>query len=136
MTYEKPLPHPSKLTRPFWESVHRHQLSIQRCTECGKLTHPPMPACPNCLSMSHEWVPSSGEGTVYTFNISHRPPSPAFEADVPYAIALVELDDMPGIRIASNVIGCNPKEVHVGMKVKAVFEDATEEISVYKFVPR
>jgi len=38
-------------------------------------------------------------------------------------------------RMMSNVVGCSPEAVKIGMPVEATFEDWTEEISVPKFKP-
>jgi uncharacterized OB-fold protein len=133
--YTKPLPHPSGLTQPFWDAVKRHELSIQQCKDCGRFAHPPKVACPNCLSTNYQWTPVSGRGTIYSFNVTHRPPVAAFAEDVPYVIGLVELDDAPGVRVLSNVVQIAPQDVRVGMRVKVIYEDATEEMSLFKFVP-
>jgi uncharacterized OB-fold protein len=57
----------------------------------------------------------------------------AFAADVPYVVALITLDEGP--QLMSNVVGCPPEKVHIGMPVEVTFEDWTEEISVPKFTP-
>ena len=56
-----------------------------------------------------------------------------FKADAPYIIAIVELPG--GVRLSSNVIDCPPDKIAVGLKVKAVFEKATDDVSLIKFKP-
>jgi uncharacterized OB-fold protein len=46
---------------------------------------------------------------------------------------LITLDEGP--QLMSNVVGCPPEKVHIGMPVEVTFEDWTEEISVPKFKP-
>jgi uncharacterized OB-fold protein len=58
---------------------------------------------------------------------------PGFAKDVPYVVAIVEMDE--GTRFTSNIIGCKPEDVYVDMPVEVVFEDITEEISLPKFRP-
>ena len=58
---------------------------------------------------------------------------PAFAEDVPYAIVLVELDE--GVRVMSNMVNCDPEQVHIGMPVRLVFEDVNDETTMYKFEP-
>ena len=52
---------------------------------------------------------------------------------MPYVVALITLDEGP--QLMSNVVGCAPETVHIGMPVEVTFEDWTEEISVPKFKP-
>lgn len=80
-----------------------------------------------------EWVKASGRATVLSFTIVRRPVSPAFAADVPYVVALVTLEEGPAMM--TNIVGCDPEAVRIGMAVEATFEDWTEEISIPKFRP-
>jgi uncharacterized OB-fold protein len=53
---------------------------------------------------------------------------------VPYVVALIRLDEGP--TMMSNVIGCDPEQVEIGMPVEAIFEKWSEEITVPKFRAR
>ncbi len=131
--YEKPLPVIDGESRPFWEGARAKQLRIMRCRECRRYFFYPRELCPHCHSTAVEWVTASGRGTIYTFTIARRPAGPAFKGDVPYVVALVELEEGP--RLMTNIIGIAPESVHIGQKVKAVFEDATDEVTLVKFAP-
>lgn len=131
--YAKPLPKPSTLTRPFWDGLREGALRLQKCADCGEYVFYPRPACSHCMSERLEWTEVSGRGTVYTFTIVRRPNIPAFQADVPYVFAIVELEEGP--RLATNVVGCEPEAVRVDMPVKAFYDGVTEEISLLKFEP-
>ena len=85
------------------------------------------------MSEDLEWVSVSGRGTVYTFTIVRRAMIPAFQAEVPYVFAIVELEEGP--RLATNIVRCDPESVRVDMPVKAHYDDVTEEISLLKFEP-
>jgi uncharacterized OB-fold protein len=85
------------------------------------------------MSERVEWVEASGHGTVLSFTIVYRPVTPAFAADVPYVVALIRLDEGP--QMMSNVVGCAPEKVYIGMPVEVTFEDWTADISVPKFKP-
>jgi uncharacterized OB-fold protein len=65
--------------------------------------------------------PVSGFGYVYTFTKVFHAIHPMFESKIPYIIAIVELDEQPGLRVLSNLINCDYP--HIGMRVKAVFEE-------------
>ena len=134
--YKKPLPTPSHVSRPFWDAAKEHRLTYQRCTACGTRVFYPRDVCPGpeCFGVGTlEWAESSGKGWVYASSISYQPAHPAFAADVPYVLAIVELDE--GVRMHSNVVGIDPKEVAIGMRVEVVWDDVTPEFSLPKFRP-
>lgn len=131
--YEKPIPHPTPLTQPFWDGVRAHKLLVQKCNSCGKLRHLPKPLCANCLSQDFTWAEMSGRGQVYTYTIMHRAPAPSFNGELPYVVALVELEEGP--RMITNIRECPPEQVRVGMPVKVVYEDINAEAALFKFAP-
>lgn len=79
------------------------------------------------------WAPTAPRGSIYSFTVVHRPPEPAFAPDVPYVVAVVQLEE--GGRIMANIVACDPGKVTMDMPVEAVFEDVTEEITVVHFQP-
>ncbi len=135
-SYTKPLPEPDPVTRPFWESVKAHAMRIQRCAACGRYVFYPRPLCPHCFSAALEWTPISGRGVVYSFTIVYRHPGAAFQAELPYVVALVELDE--GVRMLTNLVQVapDPAQLRIGMPVEVVYEDVTPEITLPKFRPR
>jgi uncharacterized OB-fold protein len=130
----KPVPSPTHETRAYWEGCKRHELRIQRCVGCGHNQFFPRIYCTNCFSDRVEWVKASGCAMVLSFTIVRRPPSPAFADEVPYVVALVTLDEGP--TLMTNIVGCAPEKVEIGMPVEVTFDDWTEEISIPKFQPR
>ncbi|MEE9568902.1 MAG: Zn-ribbon domain-containing OB-fold protein [Candidatus Binatia bacterium] len=131
--YKKPLPIPSQLSEHFWSACKRHELKVQRCQSCRSYRFPPAVLCPECLSTETEWVKISGRGKVFSFVVYRRLYHPAFEADLPYTVAVIELEE--GARILSNVVGVPPEEVTCDMPVEVAFEDVTSEITLQKFKP-
>ena len=131
--YAKPLPHPSKLSRPFWEGAKRHELLLLNCNACGKIWFPPSSRCPNCLSTDIAWKPASGKGKVWSWIVMWQRYFPAFESEIPYNVAYVELDEGP--KLMTNLVDVAPEDIHCDLPVEVVFEDATEEISLPKFRP-
>jgi hypothetical protein len=131
--YVKPLPHLDEESRGYWEGCRRHELYLQRCGECSALRFYPRALCPACLSEKTEWVRSAGKGTVYTFTVTHQNQASGFREALPYVLAYVELDE--GVRLLTNIVGCAPKKVRIGMPVEVVFEDVTEEIALPRFRP-
>ncbi|MHB1128098.1 MAG: Zn-ribbon domain-containing OB-fold protein [Bacillota bacterium] len=131
--YHKPLPEPDSDSRYFWEQALAHRLVVQYCSSCQSFFFYPRSFCPECLSLEIEWKEVAGRGAVYSYTVIRRSPSPAFQQDVPYVLALVELAE--GVRLMSNVVGCPPESVKVGMPMEVVFEDVTENVSLPKFKP-
>jgi uncharacterized OB-fold protein len=115
----------------FWfEGAAAHRLLIQRCTSCGTLRHPPLPACARCRSFEWDTVESSGRGTLFSFVVVHYPKVPAF--DYPLPIGLVELEE--GTRVVANIEGVAPDAIAVGMALQARFID-DGDLSLPVFVP-
>ncbi len=132
--YNKPLPYVHEETRPFWEGTKRHELYLQKCLDCGKFRFYPRSICPHCFSYNTEWTKVSGKGKIYSFTVAHRAGSPSFRADVPYSIAIIELEE--GVRMMSNIVECRNEDLSIDMPVEVVFDDVTPEITLPKFRPR
>lgn len=130
----KPMPVPTEDSKPYWEGCKRHELLIQRCQDCGHYRFPPSVLCPKCMSTNVQWARVSGQGKVYSWTIFHYLYHPAFAKDIPYNVAIVELEEGP--RIHSNIVECRNEDIYIGMPVEVVFEDVSEEIALPKFRPR
>jgi uncharacterized protein len=131
--YKKPLPRPTPVSAPFWVGAKQHRLLIQRCRRCANVQFYPRPHCVTCLSDDLDWIEASGRGTLYSYTIVRRAASPAFEPDLPYVVAVIELAEGP--HMTGNVVGVPPEEVRVGMPVRAVFDDVTPEVTLIKWRP-
>lgn len=130
---QKLLPEPTPETAPFWEGTKRHELRIQFCRDCQRYYFYPRPFCPRCLSDKTDWRTVSGRGKLHTYVINHRA-APGWEADAPYVIAIVELDEGP--RMMTNIVGVagpTPDKLPVDAPVEVVWEDASDKISLPKF---
>ncbi len=130
---QKPIPTITPENKPFWEYMKQHEFRVQRCKECGKLFYPPSEYCLHCLGHDTEWVKLSGKGKVFSFAIVRRAGMPAFAAEIPYVVAIIETEE--GVRYNSNVIGCDPEKVYIDMPVEVVFEDVNPEFTLPKFKP-
>jgi uncharacterized OB-fold protein len=119
----KPTPEPDAVTAFYWEGATAGSLLILQCTECGFFSHPPDVSCQRCASTALEPAPVSGAGTVYSFTIVRQAFDPAFMPEVPYLIALVELDEQPGLRLLANIVDVDIETVEVGDRVEVTFED-------------
>lgn len=126
------LPRVTKLNEHFWRGGAEGELRFLRCQPCGTYVHPPAPICPACLSKDVAPEAVSGRATVATFTLNHQPWVPA--PDHPYAIAIVEIEEQPDVRLMTNIVGCPPEDVHIGMPVQVCFEEH-EDVFVPVFAP-
>lgn len=129
----RPLPEPTGDTQPFWQACKKETLTAQRCGQCGRLQFYPRRYCTTCLSDRLDWTVLSGRGTVYSHSTVYRALSPAFQGDIPYIVAVVALEE--GIRMISQIVGCTPDSVAVGMAVDVTFDHVSHEIALPKFRP-
>jgi uncharacterized OB-fold protein len=127
----RPLPQPTTRTAPFWEAAKRHELALQRCSDCGAWRHYPQPMCPACRSLAHTWERASGRGVIYSYSVAHRAFHPWWQERVPYAIATVELEE--GVRMLCDLPGVPLAEVAIGRRVEVCFEDVDERITLPRF---
>ena len=130
----KPLPHPTPETQDFWDGAKAGELRLQRCDQCSNIYFPPRPFCPKCASRSVTSFRASGRGTLHSYVINHRP-APGFEADAPYAIAVVLLDEGPKMMTNMVDVEQTPEALKLDMAVEVTFEAASEAISLPKFRP-
>ena len=89
--------------------------------------------CVHCGASALSWVEVAGTGRVSSFTVVRRAVSAAYAPEVPYVVALIELDD--NVVMMSNIRGCAPEDVEVGMRVSVRFEPWSEDISVPVFMP-
>jgi len=131
--YSKPLPEITTESRPFWDGCRRHRFLVQRCGSCGAAQYYPRGVCARCWSTDLQWRESSGRATVHTFTVVYRSQARGFRDELPYVLAYVELEE--GVQVLTNLVGCDPARVTIGMPVEAIFEDVTAEISIPRFRP-
>jgi len=76
---------------------------------------------------------AGGKGKVYTFAVFHQAFHKAFENDLPYVTAIIELEEGP--HLLSNIVGCSPDQVRCDMPVEVTWEDIGGGFSLPKFKP-
>ncbi|WP_373069407.1 Zn-ribbon domain-containing OB-fold protein [Gemmatimonas sp.] len=125
---ELPVPKPDADSELFWAALRDEHLLVQRCGACGTAQLYFRAMCSACWSrdLAHEQSP--GHGMVYSFSVVHQIGQPALRAEVPYALALVDLDEGP--RVLSRVVG-DPDAVQIGQRVTATFRHFSEHTLLY-----
>ena len=131
--YLKPLPIIDDDNRSYWEYCKNHELRMQKCRDCGYIRFPSSILCPRCHSMDADWIKLSGRGKIYSFVIYRAPYHPSYTDDIPYTVAIIQLDEGP--RMESNIIDCKVEDIRIDMPVEVYFDDVTDEVSLPKFRP-
>jgi uncharacterized OB-fold protein len=125
------LPVPTPISKPYWDACKEKQLLLQQCLSCEHVQFYPRSFCTECTGRDLSWVQATGQGVVKSYTIVRHPVSRAYAAETPYVIALIHLDEGPVMM--SQVNGCEPEDVSIGMRVKLVFESWSEEFTLPLF---
>ncbi|HTY18073.1 MAG TPA: OB-fold domain-containing protein [Myxococcota bacterium] len=116
----------------FWTGGAQGELRLLRCAACRHWIHPPAPICPRCLSRDVRPEAASGRARLATYTVNHQPWIPGFPP--PYVIAIVELEEQPGLRLTTNVVDCAVPELRIGMPLRVVFEQH-DDVWIPLFAP-
>ena len=131
--FRHPKPSASWETRAYWEGCGRHELVLQRCRDCQTVQHRPRAVCAGCLGNDIEHFVASGRGSVYTHTVTYQNGVPPFRDALPYVLAYVDLEEGP--RLMTNIVGCEPEQVTIGMPVVVDFQDVEADERGDKDVP-
>jgi uncharacterized OB-fold protein len=121
MNIPRPRPRLDADNRAFWTGGAEGRLNIMKCGECGQFTHPPRRICRHCQSENVAPHAVAGTGTIDTYTVNHQAWMPGLE--VPFVIARVKLDDVPGVYLTTNIVGCGVDQVGIDDHVRVIFEE-------------
>ena len=128
----------------YWRTIpQQYRLVGHKCRKCGNVNFPPKGVCKYCSASSDfEEVQLSGRGKVHTFTLigaGGAPPEFAEQekAGGSYPVTIVELEEGP--KVIGQMADVNPKDVRIGMPVRAEMRRIYSEEGVirygFKFVP-
>lgn len=119
----KPSPVPDEVSKPFWDACNERRLIMQNCKACNRMQYPPQPTCAACGSADNlEWRKVSGRGKIHGYCVAYDTRVMLLQADQPFNIAVIELEDDPAIKMLSHLPGTPPDEVPVGASVQVEFQ--------------
>jgi uncharacterized OB-fold protein len=124
----KPMPKPEGLNAEFYRECASGRLCFQRCDDCGTWRHLPRYLCASCGSAAFHWTESSGRGRIFSWTITHQAAHPAFAADTPFAIVVVEMEE--GVRLVSDMPGVTSESLALDLAVEVFAEPLTSEIGL------
>jgi uncharacterized OB-fold protein len=121
-------------SEPFWTALRDDGVfSIVSCNNCGAVHHYPRPFCPVCWSDDVELVAASGKATLYTYSTVYMNDLSPFKDDLPYVAAVVELAEGP--RVMTTLVDCDAADIKIGMPVRMVPKQLTDDVVVAVFAP-
>lgn len=130
---QKPLPPVNAESAPFWDACAEGRLLLQCCGDCGERQFYPRLVCAACGGSALDWTDASGRGSIRSWTVIRRAVSAAFDDDVPYVVALVELDEGP--TMMTNIVACDPESLVMGQRVRVIFEPRGPDLRVPQFQP-
>jgi uncharacterized OB-fold protein len=131
VTLAKPLPPVDAESRNYWTACNEGRLVLQKCAACGHVQHYHRILCTKCGGDRLADVDAAGTGTVRSFTVIRRAVSSAFDADVPYVVALIELAEGP--TMMSNLVESPLEHITIGAPVELTFERRSDEINIPQF---
>ncbi|MGD9797979.1 MAG: Zn-ribbon domain-containing OB-fold protein [Acidimicrobiia bacterium] len=129
------VPVPDELTAFFWDGAREGRLLIQRCNDCGYHRHPPRPCCKRCNGFDLSPAEMSGRGTVYSYTVAVQPFHPWLATRLPYVLAVVELEEQPGLKLVTNLVDCAEEDLRCGLPVEVTFETIDDGVVLPVFRP-
>lgn len=128
-----PHPEPEWDEREFWDYCQRKSLRFQRCGDCGRVRHPPIPICPHCHSLSSDWVEAPRDGgKIFSFTIVHHPVHPAVTEAVPYNAVVIIFPELDNVRLVSNIVD-PPEGIAIDRDVELVWETLANGTNLPRF---
>jgi uncharacterized OB-fold protein len=116
---------------PYWDSLKDHAVRVQQCAACGAFRYVPKEICNACLSLDFSWAPISGLGSIYTYTVVRRAPTPAYQEDAPYTIVHVTMDER--FRMIGTLKGTDPETVAIDQPVRIAYQDITPDWTILQF---
>ena len=117
--------------QPFWDSLKDHNVKVQKCDKCGVFRWVPKEICASCYEVAATWTPISGSGEIYSFTVVRRAPSAAYQADAPYVIVHVTMDE--GFRMIGGLRTDAPDSVQISERVRVAYDDVTADWTILQF---
>jgi uncharacterized OB-fold protein len=108
----------------YLAELKKGRLIARSCRKCERIMIPPRMFCERCFRPTDEWIQLKSTGTVNTFSLCYVSWD-VRRLKTPEIPAVIEIDGAsPGMGILHIIRNVRPKDVHVGMRVAAVWKPA------------
>jgi len=135
----KQSPIPDELDKPFYDACNEGRLVVQYCGICRRFQFPPLPACSSCgQAAALGWRQVSGRGRIKSRVVVHDTPVTSLVPDQPFNVALIALEEEPGVVMLSHLPGTPVDEVPIGATVEVIFETTPatgQKVPEWRVVP-
>ena len=111
----------------YFAELKKGRIVGTKCKKCGRILLPARYFCEWCWRPTDEWVYLEDTGTVNTFSICYTDWL-ARRIKEPELPAMIEVDGSRGVAIMGKLGEVEPKEIRIGMRVKAVWKPEGERI--------
>jgi len=127
---EFPRPDVTDTSRPFWNALNEGRLVFQECEQQHRWL-PTRDFCPNCLSDRFKFVNAVGRAKLLSWVVYNSALSDAFKDQVPYNVALVQLEEGP--KMMTNILMPNDElKAEMDLELEIVNQD---NFKLAKFKP-
>ena len=127
-----------EISRHWRLQQQRYGLVGEVCPHCEEKIFPPRDVCPNCAQEAKTPYVFSGKGEVFSYTTVYDPPE-GYEANAPYTVALIKLEEGP--LITAQLTDVDNGKVEIGTPVEMVTRKLREDgergmlVYGYKFRP-
>jgi uncharacterized OB-fold protein len=130
------LPEPNADDAPFWANCAARRLTFQQCAACGRVTHPPIGACPACQSFERTSIDAPADARVFSFTWVHTAAHESVAQALPYNVVVVEFPALPGVRLISNVADVAHGDIRIGDPLTLAWDPVSDAMSLPRFRKR
>jgi uncharacterized OB-fold protein len=116
-------------TLRHWEGLRARTLLVQRCDDCGTYRWQPRELCWRCRSWDYTWTAMSGRARLYSWTEAHRSPPP-FDAQVPYLIGMVALEEQDDLMMVGRIVGDQPDSLRPGQAMVVDYTDTADGVTL------
>jgi len=127
-----------EISRHWRLQQQRYGLVGEVCPHCEEKIFPPRDVCPKCAQQAKTPYVFSGKGEVFSYTTVYDPPE-GYEANAPYTVALIKLEEGP--LITAQLTDVDNGKVEIGTPVEMVTRKLREDgergmlVYGYKFRP-
>lgn len=129
---DRPKPQPGVDDAGFWEAIAQRRLHFQRCSDCARYNHPPLPVCPHCQGRNLDWQAPTEVPKLFSFTVTHVAPDPAFASSLPITVAVVRYPQA-NIQFVSNFCGeANADTIDRDVELIWSDEEGSDPLPIFK----